>query len=342
MHRVKLAFAALMALCCAGLARADDPAEFYRGKTITFYIGYEPGGAYDLYARIIGKHLGKHVPGNPLVVPSNMPGASTMVLGNHLARIAPRDGTAIGAVNSALIFDPLFNGAASRAQFKGPDMSTLGNAVSAAAVLFAWKSSGVKTLQDLKTKPLVIGAMTKTGDTYVLPAAIKKIVGLDGLRIVTGYPGTREVVLALERGEVQGRVWDMEGIRAVRPQWLTDGSINLLAQMAPERMPEVPADVPLAKDFVASEDDRRALDVIFLPTLLARPYIAPPGLPQDRLATLRKAFDATFADPDFLADMQKAQAGVQPMSGEEMERHIKAAYALPEPVIRRIREIVAE
>ncbi len=342
MNRVKRALAALMSLCCAGAARADDVADFYRGKTITFYIGYEPGGAYDLYARMIGKHLGKHVPGNPSIVHSNMPGASTMVLGNNLASLAPRDGTAIGAVNSALIFDPLFNGANSRARFRGPEMSALGNAVSAAAVLFSWKSSGVTKFEDLRTKPLVIGAMTKTGDTYVLPAAVKKIIGLDGLRIVTGYPGTREVVMALERGEVQGRVWDMEGIRSVRPQWLTDGSINLLAQMAPERMPEVPASVPLAKDFIPDEADRRALDVIFLPTMMARPYIAPPGLPPDRLAALRKAFMATFADPDFLADMQKAQAGVQPMSGEDMEKRIAAAYALPEATIRRIREIVAE
>lgn len=337
----RIALAAWLGLSACGHARADV-ADFYRGKTLTFYIGYEPGGAYDLYARAIGRHLSKHLPGNPVVVPSNMPGASTMVLGNYLARIAPKDGTAIAAVNSALLFDPLFNGANSRAQFKGPDMPTIANAVSAAAVLFSWKTSEVKTFADLKTKSLIIGAMTKTGDTYVIPAAVKKILGLDGLKIVTGYPGTREVVLAIERGEVQGRVWDMEGIRAVRSHWLEDGSINLLAQLAPQRMPEVPAHVPLAKDFVADADDRRTLDVIFLPTLLARPYIAPPGVPPDRLEALRRAFMATFADADFLAEMQRAQAGVAPMSGEDMERHIRDAYGLPEAVIKRIRDIVAE
>ena len=342
MRHVRLALVALLSIVATSAVRADDVADFYRGKTVTIYIGYEPGGAYDLYARAIGRHLSKHIPGAPLVIPSNMPGASTMVLGNFLARIAPRDGTAIGAVNSALIFDPLFNGANSRAQFKGPDMPTLANAVSAAAVLFSWKTSPVKTFADLKTSQLVIGAMTKTGDTYVIPAAVKKILALDGLRIVTGYPGTREVVMAIERGEVQGRVWDMEGIRAVRPQWLEDGSINLLAQLAPQRMPEVPAHVPLAKDFVADEADRRALDVIFLPTLLARPYIAPPGIPAERLAALRKAFMATFADPEFIAEMQRAQAGIAPMSGEDMERHIRAAYAQPEAVIKRIRDILAE
>ena len=128
-------------------------------------------------------------------------------------------------------------------------MPAIANAVSAAAVLFSWKTSGVKTFEDLKTKELVIGAMTKTGDTYVIPAAVKKILSLDKFRIVTGYPGTREVVLAIERGEVQGRVWDMEGIRGVRPHWLDDGSINLLAQLAPQKMPEVPAHVPSVMDF---------------------------------------------------------------------------------------------
>ncbi len=209
-------------------------------------------------------------------------------------------------------------------------------------MLFSLKSSPVKKFEDLKTSELVIGAMTKTGDTYVMPAAVKKILGLDKLKIITGYPGTREAVLALERGEIAGRVWDMEGIRAFRPQWLTDGAINILAQLAPQRMPEVPAGVPMARDFIPNEDDRRALDVIFLPTLLARPYIAPPGTPPDRLAALRKAFMTTFADPEFLTEMARAQAGVAPMSGEDMERHIGAAYALPDYVVKRIRDIVAE
>jgi tripartite-type tricarboxylate transporter receptor subunit TctC len=342
MNLISRALAVILAVCVAPCARADDVADFYRGKTITIFIGYEPGGAYDLYARTIGRYFSKHMPGNPQILAVNMPGASSMVLGNHLARIAPKDGTVIGAVNAALIFDPLFNGANSRAQFKGPDLPAIGNAVSAAAVLFSWKTSPVKTFEDLKKHDLVIGAMTKTGDTYIMPAAVKKILGLDRLKIITGYPGTREALLALERGEIMGRVWDMEGIRSVRPQWLEEGSINILAQLAPERMPEVPANVPMVKDFVSDPDDRRALDVIFLSTLLARPYLAPPGTPPDRLAALRKAFMATLADPDFRAEMQKAQAGVQPMSGEIMEQHVRDAYALPDALIQKIRNIVAD
>jgi tripartite-type tricarboxylate transporter receptor subunit TctC len=273
---------------------------------------------------------------------SNMPGASTMVLGNYLAKVAPRDGTAFGAVNAALLFDPLFAGSATKAQFEGPDMTMLGNAVSAAAVLFAWKTTGIQRFEDLRSRDLLIGAMTKTGDTYVLPAALKKILHLDRLRIVTGYPGTREAVLAIERGEIMGRVWDMDGLRSTRPDWLKDGSIRLLVQLAPHKSPEVPDDVPLARDFVADENDRKALDVISMTTLMARPYIAPPGLPAERVALLRKAFMDTFADPDFLTDMQRAQANVQPTSGEDMQKAVQDAYGLPEASKQRIRDILAD
>jgi tripartite-type tricarboxylate transporter receptor subunit TctC len=336
------ALAGLLFLVQPMAARADEVADFFKGKTVTIYIGYGVGGAYDLYARMLARYLPKHIPGAPTVLPVNMPGASSMVLGNYLARIAPRDGTAVGAVNAALIFDPLFAGAASKAQFKGPDMTMIANAVSAAAVLFSWKTSGVTTFDDLKTKDLLIGAMTKTGDTYVLPAALKAILNLDHLKIITGYPGTREAVLALERGEIMGRVWDMEGIRSTRPQWLEDGSIHILAQLAPKRMPEVPASVPLARDLVPDEQDRKVLDTVSLTTLMARPYIAPPGIPPARVKALRAAFMATMHDPEYLADMKKAQANVQPMSGEEMQRYVADAYALPEPLIKRVRAILSQ
>ena len=324
------------------LARAEDAGAFFRGKTITLDIGYEAGGAYDLYARMIARHLGKHVPGAPNVVPANMPGASSMALGNHLARLAPRDGTVIGAVNSALVFDPLFSGDRSKARFTGPDLTPIGNALSAAAVLFSWKTTGVKTIEDLREKGLLIGAMTRTGDTYVLPSALKKLIGLDKLRIVTGYAGTREAVIALERGEIAGRVWDVEGLRSTRPQWLENGDVNLIVAIAPRRTPDLPADLPLARDLLANDDDRLVLDTISLTTLMARPFFAPPDVPADRVAILRRAFMDTMADPDYLADMRTARASVTPMSGEEMETFIRAAYALPAPLVKRVRDLLNE
>ena len=326
----------------AGTAAAQSVADFYRGKTITCFIGYGVGGGYDLFARTISRHLSRHIPGNPAIVPVNMPGASSMILGNHLARRAPRDGTAIGAVNSALLFDTLFAGAESKAQFHGPEMTMIGNAVSSAAVLVAWHTSGVKTIDDLRHKPLIIGAPSRTGDTYLLPLAIKNTLRLDNLKIITGYPGTREIVIALERGELTGRVWDMEGVKAARPDWLKDGKLNIVAQLAPKKMPEVPAGVPLVKDYVPNDDDKKVLDVIFVSTILARPYIAPPGIPAERVKALRQAFLATMKDPEFLAETGKLQLNIDPTSGEDMERIVGEAYALPEAIVQKVRKALAD
>jgi tripartite-type tricarboxylate transporter receptor subunit TctC len=337
-----LAFAALLVVLCAGPLAAQSVAEFYRGKTITCYIGYGAGGGYDLFARTISRHMPRHIPGNPNMLPVNMPGASSMILGNHLARRAPQDGTAFGAVNSALVFDTLFAGSDSKAQFHGPDLTMIGNAVSSASVLVAWHTSGVKSIEDLRQKPLIIGATSRSGDTYLLPLAVKNVLGLDNLKIITGYPGTREAAIALERGEITGRVWDMEGIKAGRPQWLKDGSLNILAQLAPRKMPEVPATVPLVKDYVTNDDDKKVLDVIFIRTILARPYIAPPGIPADRVKALREAFMATMKDPEFLAEINRMQLTIDPTSGEEMERIVREAYALPESVIQKVRKALAD
>ena len=317
-------------------------AEFYKGKTITCFIGYGVGGGYDLFARTISKHMGRHIPGNPAILPVNMPGASSMILANHLAKRAPADGTAFGAVNSALLFDTLFAPAASKAQFNGPDMTMIGNAVSSASVLIAWHATGVKTLDDVRRNGLIIGAPSRTGDTYLLPLSIKNVLGLDKLKLITGYPGTREIVIALERGELTGRVWDMEGIKAARPDWLRDGRINIVVQLAPRKMPEVPAGVPLVKDFVADADNRAALDVVFMSTILARPYLAPPGIPADRRQALRDAFMATMKDPQFLAETNKLQLTIDPTSGEEMERIVRDAYALPEAIITKVRKALAD
>jgi tripartite-type tricarboxylate transporter receptor subunit TctC len=221
-------------------------------------------------------------------------------------------------------------------------MTMIGNAVSSASVLVAWHATGVKTLDDVRQKGLIIGAPSRTGDTYLLPLSVKNVLGLDKLKIITGYPGTREIVIALERGELTGRVWDMEGIKAARPQWLKDGSLNIIAQLAPRRMPEVPAHVPLVTDSVPNVDDRRVLDVIFTSTVLARPYVAPPNLPTDRRQALRDAFMATMQDPEFLAETRKLQLTIDPSSGEEMERIVRDAYALPEPIIAKVRKTLSD
>jgi tripartite-type tricarboxylate transporter receptor subunit TctC len=328
----------LIAMCAlAGGARADAVSDFYQGKTVNLYIGYGPGGAYDTYSRLLARYMPSHLPGTPTFVPQNMPGASSMRMANFLARVAPKDGTAFGAVNSALIFDPLFAGARSQAQFKGPDMTMIGNVVSSASVLVAWAATGVKTLDDVRERGLTIGATSPSGDTYLLPLSVKNILGLDRLKIVIGYPGTREAALALEQGEISGRVWDMEGIKASRPDWLRDGKINIVAQLAPQKMPEVPAHVPLIKDYVKNPAERAALDVIFMSTVLARPYIAPEGIPAERVKALRSAFIKALEDPELLAEAKKRDLTIDPTSGERMQQIIDEAYRLPAATVETVR-----
>ena len=339
-RRVAVGIAVLLAIMSP--ARADEVGDFYRGRTMTMFIGYPAGGGYDLYARSIARHMGRHIPGNPQMIAQNMPGASSMVLGNHVARVAPRDGTVLAAVNSALLFDWIFAGDASKAQFKGPDLLAIGSVVSSASVLIALSKTGVATLDDLKTKELIVGATGRSGDTYLHPLAIKRVLGLNGMKIVPGYPGTNEIAVALERAEITGRVWDIEGIKAARPHWLKDGTIKIVAQLAHKKMPEVPADVPLVKEFVADEETRRVLDVIFLSTTLQRPYVAPPGVPPVRAKALRTAFMATMSDPAFRAEMDKVGMTVDPTTGEEMDRLIAEAYALPAPLIARVRDVLKD
>ncbi len=334
--------AAIICSCHAAVAQTSEDA-FFKGKTITCYIGYGPGGGYDTFARIISKHMTRHIPGEPGIVPVNMPGASSMTLANYITKIAPKDGTAFAAVNSALIFDPLFAGSASKAQFAGPDLTMIGNAVSSASVLVAWKTAQAQSLPDLIAgKPLLVGATSRSGDTYLLPLAVKKVLGLSGLKIITGYPGTREAALALEQGEITGRMWDMEGIKASHPEWITNASLKILAQLAPTKMPEVPASVPLVKDFVSSDTDKTALDIIFTSTVLARPYIAPPNLPPERVRILRKAFAETLSDPAFLAEIDKLNLTIGLTNGEEMQDIVKRAYASPPNLVARVRELLSD
>ncbi len=336
-------------LACLATALAATPpaaqpsvADFYKGKTVTCYIGYGAGGGYDVLARIIVRHMPKHIPGHPSIVPVNMPGASSIVLGNFLAKRAPRDGTAFGAISAGLLFERLFHGADAKSQFDGGELTNIGNVVTSASILVAWHTTGIKTLDELKRKPLIIGAATRSGDIYVLPLAIKNMLGLSQLKILTGYPGTREIALAIERGELTGMAWEMAGMQAVRPNWLTQGKINILAQLAPKKAPEVPASVPLAKDFVASTEDKEALDVIFNSTVLARPFVAPPTLPAERTKALREAFNATMMDPEFIAEMDKLKLDFEPTTGEEMDRIVRAAYSLPDVVVQKVRKALED
>ncbi|HEX3503663.1 MAG TPA: tripartite tricarboxylate transporter substrate-binding protein [Xanthobacteraceae bacterium] len=313
-------------------ARAQDPAAFYAGKSIDLDIGYSVGGGYDLYGRLVARHIGKHIPGNPAVVPKNMEGAGSLRLANYLYSAAPRDGTVIGTVARGIAFDPLLN--QNGAQYDAPKFSWIGSANNEVSVCVALRATGITKFDELYTKTLTIGSTGTADDTYQFPAVINNVLGTK-FKIVTGYPGGNDVSLAIERGEVAGRCgWSWSSVMTTRPAWVANKTIAVLVQLSLAKHPDLP-DVPLIVDEAKTDEQRQIFKLIFSRQTMGRPYLAPPGIPADRLAALRKAFDDTMADKEFLADAEQNKFEINPVSGEQIEALVKEGYATPPEVVKK-------
>ena len=308
--------AALFAVLPASVASAQAPADFYRGKTIDLYINVSVGGGYDLYARMVARHLGKHIPGNPTILPKNMEGGGGMRLANWLYNVAPKDGTAIGAVARAMAFEALLGNKG--AQYDGRRFNYLGSANDEVSVCVAWHTSGLKTFEDAQNKQLVVGTGGVSDDTYQYPAILNNMFG-GKFKMVPGYPGGNDINLAMERGETQGRCsipWST--VKATRRNWIDEKKVNLLMQYSLGKHADLP-DVPLVMDLAKTEEQKTILKLIFGRQVMGRPYVAPPDVPKERVAILRKAFMDTMADKEFLAEAEKAKFEVTPVSGETIE-----------------------
>ena len=320
------------------LAGAESPADFYRGKSLDLEIGYSVGGGYDLYARLLARHLGAHIPGSPTVVPRNMEGAGSLRLANYLYSAAPRDGSVIGATSRGAAFDPLLNEPG--AQFDASKFSFIGSANNEVSVCVALRSSGITKFEDLLSQSLTVGSTGVADDTYQFPAITNAVLGTK-FKIITGYPGGNDVSLALDRGEVQGRCgWSWSSIKATRPDWIASKKIVVLVQMSLQKHPELP-DVPLVVDLAQTDEQRQILKLIFARQVMGRPFLAPPGIAPERAAILRKAFIDTMADPAFLADAEKTQLEVNPVSGEEVQKLVAEVYRTPAEVAMKAAQILA-
>src|ERR1700692_4777138 len=330
--------AGVMALATlAAPAKAQSAAEFYQGKSLDLQIGYSVGGGYDLYARLLARHLGKHIPGAPTVVPKNMEGAGSLRLANWLYSAAPRDGTVIGATSRGAAFDPLLN--QSGAQFDASKFSWIGSANNEVSVCVALQTSGIASFDDLLTKPLTIGSTGVGDDTYQFPALVNAVLG-SKFKIVTGYPGGNDITLALERGEVQGRCgWSWSSIKATRMDWVESKKIIVLVQMSLSKHPELP-DVPLVMDLAKTDEERQIFKLIFARQVMGRPYLAPPGVPADRVAALRQAFTDTMTDKEFLSDTEQNKFEINPVNGEQLEALVKEIYRTPAEVTKKAAAIL--
>lgn len=331
-----------VALCGAVLeaqgSQAQSVEEFYKGKTVILAIGSDVGGGYDTYGRIIARYLGKYIPGNPTIVPKNMPGGGGLTLLNHMYNVAPKDGTTIGASQQLAPFEPLLASDKSNAKFDPIKFQWLGSPIRFSAVAIAWHTSPVKTAEDLLTHELIVGssgaASNSTNDAYVL----RNILGFK-FRVILGYPGGADIDLAMLRGETQGRAnigWT--GFSTRNPDWIPEKKISILYQMGLEKHPSIPAEVPLILDFAKTPEDRQVLELKFASYGIGYPYMVPDGTPADRVAALRKALATALADPELIADANKQRIEIEPITGETIEAVLRKSFSAPKEVVARLVE----
>jgi len=324
--------AAVIALGTLSAAHAQSDAEFFKGRTVEIYIGYTVGGGYDLYARLLARHIGKHIPGNPTVIAKNMEGAASLRLANWLYQVAPKDGTVFGTIGRGTAFDPILG--QKGAQFDGRRFTWIGSANDEVSVCVSWYTSGVKTFDDARTKELTIGGTGPSDDTVQFPRVLNAVLGTK-FKIISGYPGGNDVVLAMERGEVQGRCgWSWSSVKVTHRAWIDEKKINVLIQLSLSKHPDLP-NVPLIADLATSEEQKQIIKLIFARQVMGRPFLAPPGVPADRVETLRRAFMDTMNDRDFLADAESAQFEITPVSGERVQTLVDDLYGTPSDIGRK-------
>src|SRR5262245_1673878 len=330
--------AGTLVLLGAGAAPAQDSVEqFFRGKQIALVVGSSAGGGYDTYARLLGRHFGTFIPGNPTVVPQNMSGAGSNRAAAYIYSVAPKDGTAIGAIFPGAVIQPLVSDV--KLQHDPSKFVYLGNANSDVYVCFVRSDAPVKTFADVLTQELIVGASNPGATTYDLPLLLNSVLGAR-FRIVTGYPGSREITLALERGELQGTCgigWT--GIETMHPDWFAQDKIRVLVQLSTDGHPDLnKRGVPRAAQLAKTDDDRKVIELVFSQGIFGRPFVLPPGVPAERVTALRAAFVKAFRDPNLLAEAGKMQLDVEPMSGEDLQTLVTGLYATPPHLIERARQ----
>jgi len=312
-------------------AHAKSVAEFYRGKTVNMLVGVGAGGEYDLLARTLARHLGRHIPGNPVVVTQNMTGASGLKMANFMATQAPRDGTTIGVVQNTMIAAQVVG--LPGIQFDASKFRWLGTIAPVVETMAVWHTTGVKTVEDAKKREIIAGGTARGAITYGFPALMNELIGTR-FKIVTGYDGGNQINLAMERGEVEARNNSWSSWKTTKAAWLKDKKIAVIAQAGP-RAPDL--DAPSLEDMARNPDERRIIELVVSGTQFGRPFTITPDTPEDRVKALRAAFDAAMTDKDFLADAAAANFEVTPVNGETLDRIAAKVVSTPKELAARAR-----
>jgi tripartite-type tricarboxylate transporter receptor subunit TctC len=329
--------AALTAAFATQPARSAGVEDFYKGKTVSLLIGYSVGGGYDTYGRLVARHLGKHIPGNPSVVPQNMTGAGSLKAATYLYSVAPKDGSVIGTFSRSQGIAPLLQ----KAEFDSRNFNWLGSVTDEVSLCVTRQESPVKTFNDLLVTQAAFGGEGAGSDPNIFALLFRNVFGAK-IKLVNGYPGTNEIQLAAERGEVDGLCglsWST--LKGRYPHWLKERKANILVQAGIKKEAELPT-VPLATELAKEPDQIQILKLMLVGQAMARPFAAPPGIPADRKAALIAAFDRTTKDPELLAEAQKLNLDVNPVGADQLDALLADAYAMPKDVIAKAAKAMSD
>ena len=331
-------FLVFSAVHLLGSAQAQGVGDFYRGKTVNVWIGYGAGGGYDLSARVLARHMGRYIPGEPTLVPRNMPGAGSLSLANWLYNVAPRDGLDFGIFGRTVPVDPLLG--AKGTQFDALKFTWLGSTSNEVSTCVAWHDAPVKTAADLFTKELTVGASGAASPSAVFPYLFNSILGTK-LKVINGYTSSATILTALEAGELNGFcAWGWVPMKAMRSDWIRDKKFNVLFQIGLAKHKDHP-ETPLLLDLAKTAEDRELLEILVSPQVFARPFAAPPGIPADRAAALRDAFNKTVLDPEFVAEAERLVLEPELVDAAMLENVLRRIYAAPKPLLERARQALS-
>jgi tripartite-type tricarboxylate transporter receptor subunit TctC len=326
-------FAFALAACILALpvaAGADDKAiaDFYAGKSFTVTVGFSPGGIFDLYARILARHIGQHIPGKPNVIVQNLPGAGGRRLANAFQLVGPNDGTALGITTPGIVTDQVMN--AEGVQYDLQKFHWIGSPADEVNVLWVWHTTPVKTVEDVRQREVPLSSTGQGSPNYFVPRVLNQLMGTK-FKVITGYPGANEADLAIERGEVAGRVSGWTGLKNTG-DWVAAGKTNVLVQQGLRKAPEL-MDKPLLPELGKNDTERSVYEFLSLVPALGRPFFMPPGTPPERAAAIRRAFEATMKDPGFLEEARRGKLDVAPLSGEELARIVARSFGVSPSVL---------
>jgi tripartite-type tricarboxylate transporter receptor subunit TctC len=327
----------ILSLCVGAPAPAqaqDEVAAFFKGKTIRIVVGSGVGSGYDITARTLARHLGAHIPGEPTIIVQNQPGAGGAIMTNSLYAVGPFDGTVIGAPFNGTPTMPLLQPQSAR--FDAEKLIYLGSTNRETQVMYVWHTVPIEKLDDVKTTELVMGAQAPGSTQYDYPVLLNRLLGYK-FKIIIGYESMPKIHLALERGEIQGTIANWSTLKALNSDWLADKKVRLIVQWGLKKLPEI-GGVPSIFDYVHTDADRVALKLAVARLEFGRPFFLPPGVPVDRVAALRQAFDATVKDPAFLGEAARARIDIDPLSGQEVQTLVEEVSRTPADVVARVRE----